>query len=234
MQWTDGNGNACGDGAYGSGYQYGYAQGYSGGTTTDTATPPWHATQLTQWPDENGEAYASGIAPGALTWDIPDIPTAPPPDHDAPDHEAPSADTPDGEAVQPVFVDSSGRRQRRVRRAARLLVIPAGGYVALLVSTVLGGPALSSSFVPLPSIPTPTPHPAAAMPDAPPVAHRSAAGPTAAKNTSRPVITTAAIPSATPVTAPPAAPTPTAAPSSSAPLYATKGRALGASHRPQK
>ncbi|MFF3143216.1 hypothetical protein ACFVRU_16170, partial [Streptomyces sp. NPDC057927] len=34
----------------------------------------------------------------------------------------------------------AGRRRRRVRRAARLLVIPIGGYVALLLNTMLGGP----------------------------------------------------------------------------------------------
>lgn len=53
-------------------------------------------------------------------------------------------------AAGPVFVDGSGRRQRRVRRLGRLLLLPAAGYVALLVSTAFGGPSVSSPYVPLP------------------------------------------------------------------------------------
>ncbi|MFI8106048.1 hypothetical protein [Streptomyces sp. NPDC086023] len=48
----------------------------------------------------------------------------------------------------PVFVDSSGRRQRRVRRWGYLLVVPALAYVALLVSTLLGGPTIEAPFLP--------------------------------------------------------------------------------------
>ncbi|MGN5380590.1 hypothetical protein ACQ4WX_35910 [Streptomyces lasalocidi] len=40
--------------------------------------------------------------------------------------------------------------RRRVLRAARLLALPAGGYVALLIGTVLGGPGVSAPFVPQP------------------------------------------------------------------------------------
>ena len=54
------------------------------------------------------------------------------------------------ESPRPVLVDFSGRRQRRLLRAAGLLMILAGGYVALLISTVLVGPGLSSPFVPPP------------------------------------------------------------------------------------
>ncbi|KOY56124.1 hypothetical protein [Streptomyces sp. XY332] len=50
--------------------------------------------------------------------------------------------------ASPVFVDSSGRRQRRVRRMGRLLVIPAAAYVVLLISTVMGGPTVRSPFLP--------------------------------------------------------------------------------------
>ncbi|MFC1431427.1 hypothetical protein ACEZDB_12320 [Streptacidiphilus sp. N1-3] len=46
------------------------------------------------------------------------------------------------------FVDSSGRRQRRVRRLGRLLLVPAAAYVALLVSTLLGGPTVRSPLLP--------------------------------------------------------------------------------------
>jgi hypothetical protein len=52
--------------------------------------------------------------------------------------------------VHPVFVDASGRRQRLVRRVGRLLVVPAAGYVALLLSSVFGGPSISSPYLPLP------------------------------------------------------------------------------------
>lgn len=54
-------------------------------------------------------------------------------------------------AARPVFVDPSGRRQRRVRRLGRLLVIPAAGYVALLLSAALGGPSVDSPYLPLPA-----------------------------------------------------------------------------------
>lgn len=53
-------------------------------------------------------------------------------------------------APAPVFVDASGRRQRRVRRLGLLLALPAVAYVALLVSAVLGGPGASSPYLPLP------------------------------------------------------------------------------------
>ncbi|GAA0676072.1 hypothetical protein GCM10010193_31430 [Kitasatospora atroaurantiaca] len=48
----------------------------------------------------------------------------------------------------PVFVDTSGRRQRRVRRIGWLLAVPAAGYLALLVSSVLGGPSINAPFLP--------------------------------------------------------------------------------------
>ncbi|MGR4881353.1 hypothetical protein ACIPUC_18375 [Streptomyces sp. LARHCF249] len=50
----------------------------------------------------------------------------------------------------PVFVDSSGRRQRRVRRLGWLLVVPAAGYVVLVLSSLFGGPTLKSPFLPAP------------------------------------------------------------------------------------
>lgn len=53
-------------------------------------------------------------------------------------------------ATRPVFVDASGRRQRTVRRLGRILVVPAAGYVALLLSSALGGPTISSPYLPLP------------------------------------------------------------------------------------
>ena len=53
----------------------------------------------------------------------------------------------------PVFVDSTGRRHRTIRRAGAFLAIPAGGYVVLLVSSLLGGPTVNTPLVPLPAAP---------------------------------------------------------------------------------
>ncbi|MFE2329081.1 hypothetical protein ACFXD5_35145 [Streptomyces sp. NPDC059385] len=51
---------------------------------------------------------------------------------------------------RPVFVDSSGRRQQRVRRLGWLLVVPAVAYVVLVLSSLFGGPTLRSPFLPAP------------------------------------------------------------------------------------
>ncbi|MEV4556674.1 hypothetical protein AB0K51_06720 [Kitasatospora sp. NPDC049285] len=59
-----------------------------------------------------------------------------------------SADRDPAVAPPPVFVDGSGQRQRRVRRVGRLLAVPAVGYLALLVSSMLGGPSISAPFLP--------------------------------------------------------------------------------------
>ncbi|MFC8509830.1 hypothetical protein ACFU3J_23485 [Streptomyces sp. NPDC057411] len=65
-----------------------------------------------------------------------------------------------GGGGSPVFVDTSGRRQRRVRRWGCLLVVPAVGYVALLVSALLGGPTVQAPFLPSARAPqTTAPHP---------------------------------------------------------------------------
>ena len=61
--------------------------------------------------------------------------------------------------ARPVFVDASGRRQRRVRRVGRVLVVPAVAYIGLLVSTLLGGPTVNSPYLPLPAGPHVTPGP---------------------------------------------------------------------------
>ncbi|MFI8826533.1 hypothetical protein [Streptomyces sp. NPDC053431] len=67
----------------------------------------------------------------------------------------------------PVFVDTSGRRQRRLRRWGYLLVVPAVGYVALLVSALLGGPTVQAPFLPSARAPqTPAPGPAPTSADA--------------------------------------------------------------------
>ena len=69
----------------------------------------------------------------------------------------------------PVFVDSTGRRHRTIRRAGAFLAVPATAYVVLLVSSLLGGPTVNTPLVPLPAAPerlskarpvvTPTPVP---------------------------------------------------------------------------
>ncbi|MFI5533599.1 hypothetical protein ACIA8O_34195 [Kitasatospora sp. NPDC051853] len=113
---------------------------------------------------------------------------------------------------EPVFVDASGRRQRLVRRAGRLLVIPAAGYLALLLSSLLGGPSVDAPFLPQqhaerPPTPTVPAAPAAGTTADGPSAEGSArpagsAGQTAAPSRSaRPA--GAPSPSAAPVTAPP-------------------------------
>ncbi|MGY4923963.1 hypothetical protein [Streptomyces sp. 900105755] len=261
MQWTGEGGAGYGEEPpTGRGYGYGYAHGHeaTGGTTVDTATAepePWAAGApvLVAGPDRLAGAE----------WDSPhgDVITVLPTDRDESGRPVPEPDTPENDPARPVFVDASGRRQRRVRRAARLLLIPAGVYVALLVSALLGGPAISAPFVPLPgtthpATPRATPpgspagtdhgHPArstdsgAADQDARPTAPRTASGRTggqAAATTPAATSATTATPAGT------AAPTTTATPTTSAAASAgatsteapsAKGRANAASHKPVK
>ncbi|MFI0895160.1 hypothetical protein [Streptomyces sp. NPDC020983] len=77
------------------------------------------------------------------------------------------------EAARPVFLDPSGRRQRRVRRLGCLLAVPAAGYVALLLSTALGGPSVDSPYLPLPAAPGHGPGAATPRHAAPGPAHRT-------------------------------------------------------------
>ena len=154
----------------------------------------------------------------------------------------PEPDTSTTESARPVFVDSSGRRQRRVHRAARLLVIPAGGYVALLISALLGGPSISSPFVPQAGSTHPA-TPRATAPDSPSGTGHSAASasPVEAQKNSRPAVQktsgTADQPAASTAPAATSRPTRTTAPASTAAparSSGSKGRALGSSHRPVK
>lgn len=52
---------------------------------------------------------------------------------------------------QPVFVDASGRRERRLRVAGGLVVPPAVSYVVVLLSAALVGPMIHLPFLPPPS-----------------------------------------------------------------------------------
>ncbi|GLV94393.1 hypothetical protein Slala04_58470 [Streptomyces lavendulae subsp. lavendulae] len=115
--------------------------------------------------------------------------------------DVPAARTAEGppdppHAEAPVFVDSSGRRQRRVRRWGRLLVIPAAAYVILLLSTLMGGPTFPSPFLPSAQAPQPpAPGEPAKAATAGPSPRRTAGG--------SPRATPAATPgSSTPVTGP--------------------------------
>lgn len=58
---------------------------------------------------------------------------------------------------EPVFVDPSGRRRSRARRFGWLLVVPAAAYLVLLVTALLGEPALPRASLPLPETKTPAP-----------------------------------------------------------------------------
>ncbi|WP_181809097.1 hypothetical protein [Streptomyces shenzhenensis] len=171
MQRTGDSGAAYGQEPYGR-IGYGYAHGHQDtGTTAGTATAepaPWAAGAplLPAAPDRHATAerdspHGDVIAVPPTHYDAPGRPAHAPdaPEPDAPMPDTLKPDTPEHDRARPVFVDASGRRQRRVRRVARLLVIPAGAYVALLVSTLLGGPTISAPFVPLPR--PDTTHPAA-------------------------------------------------------------------------
>ncbi|MGW1343923.1 hypothetical protein ACWCOV_22950 [Kribbella sp. NPDC002412] len=61
-------------------------------------------------------------------------------------------------ARRPVFLDSTGRRHRAIRRAGAVLAVPAAGYLILVVSSVLGGPSLDTPLVPLPEAAKPAPN----------------------------------------------------------------------------
>ncbi|WP_317444084.1 hypothetical protein [Streptomyces collinus] len=277
MQWTDRSSGGYGEDPYGgAGHTYSHGYGPGGGATTSTPVAPWAPGRLAQGPYPTADArteetdlhgtethvLATGPAPATTALDAPhgDVLTMPLPGLRTPGAPTAGAQTPRSESVRPVFVDSSGRRQRRVRRAARLLVIPAGGYIALLVSAVLGGPSLNAPFVPQPDSPhRSTPH--ASVPDASPGTGHSARRPesavarensrsTAARQKSSPTgrptasATSAATPGQTtePTTAPTSVTSPTSSPTSpaspatpAAPARRTsKGRALGTSHKPVK
>ncbi|GAA3775875.1 hypothetical protein [Streptomyces chiangmaiensis] len=262
MQWTNENGGAYGEDPYGGGYAYGYGYEYGGSATIDTATTPWgpaevaHSAQPTSYVDVVGpdpyatrtnfyvmatDPYAVGPGPATTGWDAPhgDVFTVPPAELHPSGPAVPGPDTPKSGSVGPVFVDSSGRRQRRVLRAARLLVIPAGGYVALLVSTVLGGPSVSAPFVPQPDSPHPT-TPRATAPDVSPGTGHSAGNgsPTVAPANSRPTPTRKSSDSTdrSATSVPTAAATGVASSTPTPPDRnpTSKGRAIGSSHNPVK
>ncbi|AOR31721.1 hypothetical protein BFF78_12255 [Streptomyces fodineus] len=235
MQWTNGNGGPYGEPPYGedpyggAGYAYAYGHdGYGG----DTATLTWDPAPLAQGTQPHPTAWDTArgdvlTMPASETQAIPFVPEPEP---------EPAPKTPGHDPARPVFVDSSGRRQRHVLRAARLLLIPAGGYVALLAGTLLGGPSVSAPFVPQPD----TTHGAApglSAPDSPSGSAHAAASHDNSRPTARQTPAPAGRRAAS--TAPGPAPaatsgtgtvsrTVTATP---VPAHSSRGRALGASHK---
>ncbi|MBJ6637068.1 hypothetical protein H4K36_02250 [Streptomyces sp. DHE7-1] len=126
-------------------------------------------------------------------------------------------------------------------RTTWLLVTPAVGYVALLTSSLLGGPTISAPFVPRthPADPAST-HVSTAPPTSgdarsaePAAAHKNTA--TDVPSAATPSRTSATATATAPATTSRTPPTPTETfTQASAPAPSTKGRALGSSHRPSK
>ncbi|WP_123973512.1 hypothetical protein [Streptomyces sp. Ag109_O5-1] len=219
---------------------YGH-EGYSG----DMAAPTWDPVQSAHWTQPHPATWDAAHG-DVLTVSAPETDTQPIPFMPAPETASePAPETPGNGPVRPVFVDSSGRRQRLVLRVARLLVIPAGGYVALLISTMLGGPGISAPFVPQPD----TAHGAAprvTASDSPSGTGHSAgsasstgahdkSGPTAQRTSApvRPTASTASVATSGSTAAPTRAASPTAT-TGPTPTPSSQGRALGTSHKPVK
>ncbi|MFC9926910.1 hypothetical protein [Streptomyces sp. NPDC127190] len=244
------------------------AHGYPGGVATAPLPPGWDAHSETlamplydpsAGPDLAAlSEFADFLSETAETAETAGIPVAAEvPDAFGQPYEAAVQlpQLPPGEAGEtgapddrPVFVDASGRRQRRVLRAARLLVIPAGGYVALLISTMLGGPSVSSPLVPQSEAAHPAPTRATAPDTAPGTGSATASPSPSAAHDSAPTTRVAPSPTATrsattattATTATRAATTPKTTHRTTAPTSATtsapvaKGRAVGSSHHPVK
>ncbi|GAA4855158.1 hypothetical protein [Kitasatospora terrestris] len=134
----------------------------------------------------------------------------------------------------PVFVDASGRRRRRVQRVGRLLAVPAAGYLLLLASNLLGGPAVDAPFLPQPperTTPAPqVPQPTGTAPDSA-ATSAAAADPTSSAPATRRATAPPAPTAATATGAAPTADPTTAAPTASA----SRGRPTAPNtHKPTK
>ncbi|MFF0161614.1 hypothetical protein ACFYRY_29335 [Streptomyces sp. NPDC005263] len=159
MQGTNDIGGGYGEVPSYDGAEYAYAHGYEYSGAARTATSPWDPAPWDPAP-----------------WDSPhgDVLTVPFPEFDPLGPPVTEPDVSASESGRPVASESPGRRHRRPRsllRATRLLLIPAGGYVALLISAMLGGPGISSPLAPQPE----STHPGApratapdSAPDSPP------------------------------------------------------------------
>lgn len=68
-----------------------------------------------------------------------------------------TADTVEFSAVDPVFVDPSGRRRKVLHRLVIGACVLVGVYVAVLAAALLGAPIPSSALLPLPAANAPKP-----------------------------------------------------------------------------
>ncbi|WP_410789176.1 hypothetical protein [Kribbella sp. C-35] len=64
-------------------------------------------------------------------------------------------------ARRPVFLDSTGRRRRTIRRTGAFLAVPTVGYLVLMASSLLGGPRMDTPLIPLPEAAKPKHRPTA-------------------------------------------------------------------------
>jgi hypothetical protein len=78
----------------------------------------------------------------------------------------------------PVFVDTSGRRLRRIKLLGLGALGLVAGYVILLVVALIGGPNVAAPYLPLPAAPAGPPAQAAAhdLPSIPPAGAADTAG----------------------------------------------------------
>ena len=117
----------------------------------------------------------------------------------------------------PVFVDSSGRRLRRLKLVGLGALGIVAGYVALLLVALIGGPNIAAPYLPLPaavgtgSVPSSPPAPAADA-GAPQGAEGPAVVPAAPAALQVPVAAPQPVPSAPPVGASAVPPVTPAAP----------------------
>lgn len=146
-------------------------------------------------------------------------------------------DTPETEIIAvpeaaPVFVDSTGRRSRLLRRVALAFGILLVAYGGLISISLAGGPVSSSAVLPLPGLddeegddggdepqprPSPTPEPSPIITPARQIVESTTRG---RGEQPRPVASTSATASAKPAKSATATPTPSAS-SSSAPVKPT-------------
>ncbi|WP_344781303.1 hypothetical protein [Microbacterium kribbense] len=156
-----------------------------------------------------------------------------------------SASTARPAAGIPVFLDTTGRRLRRVRVAAGAVVAAALCYAVLLVSAMVGGPTIDAPLLPQPpsaagTATTPAPQPSATHPHPAAPKSRTPASPPATTPATPPaapqIVSATTAPSATPEPAPATvaspAPSATPAPGSTPGTSGKSAAAPGQTRRP--
>jgi hypothetical protein len=78
---------------------------------------------------------------------------------------------PDSPAERPVFVDTTGRRHRHLRRLAVMLIAAMAAATAIVVAALLGAPVVPSALLPAPRVTMPSPSATSANPAAQPHHH---------------------------------------------------------------